>query len=150
MTELQSPGRVKSKLDAHSEPVSAVGGTKKPSISLRFRQLFAWFCTSTDSRLSGDARLSPLNTEVARGGSDMKRDVYGGWASAPASVLAPIVRALGTHQHCTCCLVCRQWLHLLSELVFLLRVMITQIAEAASGQQHLVAAGTFLPAYASE
>lgn len=146
MTELQSPGRVTSKLNAHSEPVSAVGGTKKPSISLRFRQLFAWCFTSIDSRLSGD---SPLNTEVARGGSDMKRDVYGGWASAPASVLAPIVRALGTHQHCMCCLVCRQWLHLLSELVFLPRVMITQIAEAALEQQR-VAAGTFLPAYASE
>lgn len=129
MTELQSPSRVTPKLYAHSERVSATGGTEKPSISLRFRKLFARCFASTDSGLNGvEARLSPRNIEVALGGSDMKRDVYGGWASAPASVLAPIVGALGTHQHFTCCLVCRHWLHLLSELVSLLRVMITGAA----------------------
>ena len=85
----------------------------EPSFWLRLRQLLASLRASLHRRLVG---VSYPDTEVARNCSpNMQRGVPGGWAGAPASILVPIVSAVDNHQHCTCCLVCQRWLHLLSE-----------------------------------
>ena len=118
------------------------GCFKKPSIWLRLRQLVASLSASTDSQSDG---VFHPDTEVD---PDMQRGASAGWADAPASILVPIVSALGSHQHCTCCLVCQRWLHLLSEFWCLLSAMFTRTLAAAIGwpsaASHLVPAHQLL------
>ena len=70
----------------------------------------ASFSASTDSRSDG---VSHPDTEAdAVNGPDMQRGVSADRADAPASILIPVLSALGSHLHCTCSLVCQRWLSL--------------------------------------